>query len=237
MVFIDGSNMYHSLKAFFNRTDIDLGKFCNKLVGKRRLVRIYYYNARVGRKEEPERYVHQRQFFDSVSTIPYMEVRLGRLVYANWPNSPPFEKGIDVQLATDLLTHAYKNNYDTAVLVAGDNDFVPALQAVKDNGKHIEVALFGKEETSRELRRVADMVTPITPRLLQDCWKQVRQQRRGGSGRQRRPGTAKPTTVQPETVIEIRTGIQTETPPPENNSPGDIQREITYGGTTSYPYE
>jgi hypothetical protein len=39
MVFIDGSNMYHSLKAFSNRTDIDLGKFCNKLLEKRRLIR------------------------------------------------------------------------------------------------------------------------------------------------------------------------------------------------------
>jgi uncharacterized LabA/DUF88 family protein len=179
MVFIDGSNMYHSLKALLNRTDIDLGKFCNKLLGKRRLVRIYYYNARVGRKEEPERYIHQRQFFDSISIVPYTEVRLGRLVYNNWPNSPPYEKGVDVQLATDILTHSFKNNYDTAILVAGDNDFVSALQAVKDNGKHIEVALFGKEETSRELRRVADKILPVNARFLNDCWKQSRQAKRG----------------------------------------------------------
>jgi uncharacterized LabA/DUF88 family protein len=189
MVFIDGSNMYHSLKAFSNRTDIDLGKFCNKLLEKRRLIRIYYYNARVGRKEEPERYIHQRQFFDSVSAVPYTEVRLGRLVYNNWPNSPPYEKGVDVQLATDMLTHSFKNNYDTAVLVAGDNDFVSALQAVKDNGKHIEVALFGKEETSRELRRVADKILPVNPRFLNDCWKQSRQSRRG---KYRRPEAAHP---------------------------------------------
>ncbi len=174
MVFIDGSNMYHSLKTFFNRTDIDLGRFCNKLLGKRRLIRIYYYNARVGRKEEPERYIHQRQFLDSVVAIPYTELRLGRLVYNNWPNTPPYEKGVDVQLATDMLTHSFKNNYDTAILVAGDNDFVSALQAVKDNGKHIEVALFGKEETSQELRRVADKVLPITAKLLNDCWKQLK---------------------------------------------------------------
>jgi len=172
MIFIDGSNMYHSLKQHFNRTDIDLGKFCAKLLGKRRLIRIYYYNARVGKKEEPERYAHQRKFFDSVAAIPYTELRLGRLVYMNWPNVPPYEKGVDVQLATDMLTHSFKNNYDTAILVAGDNDFVSALQAVKDNGKHIEVALFGKEQTSLELRRVADKVIPINARLLKDCWKQ-----------------------------------------------------------------
>ncbi len=178
MIFIDGSNMYHSLKTFFNRTDIDFGKCCAKLIGKRRLIRIYYYNARVSRKEEPERYNSQVQFFNSVAAIPYTELRLGRLVYNNWPNTPPYEKGVDVQLATDMLTHAFKNNYDTAVLVAGDNDFVPSLQAVKDMGKHIEVALFGKEETSQELRRVADKVIPINPKLLAECWKQQKQQKR-----------------------------------------------------------
>lgn len=172
MIFIDGSNMYHSLKAYFKRTDIDLACFNQKLLEKRRLVRMYYYNAVVGKVEEPERYKDQDKFFKSVAAIPYTELRLGRLVYTNqWPNSPPFEKGVDVQLATDMITHAFKNNYDVAILVAGDNDFVGAIQAVKDNGKHVEVALFGQERTSRQLRDVADRVIALDGRLLRGCWK------------------------------------------------------------------
>ena len=69
MIFIDGSNMYHSLKAHFNRTDLDIGRFCHKLLEKRWLIRIYYYNAQVGRKEEPERYQHQQSFFAIVNAI------------------------------------------------------------------------------------------------------------------------------------------------------------------------
>ncbi|MFH1638880.1 MAG: NYN domain-containing protein [Chloroflexota bacterium] len=172
MVFIDGSNLYHSLKKFFNRADIDIGKFCNRLLGKRRLIRIYYYNALVGRREEPERYKDQQTFLTSVGAVPYTELRLGHLIYNNWPNVPPFEKGVDVQLATDLLTHSFKNNYDTAILVAGDNDYVGALQAVKDNGKHVEIALFGKERTSRQLRDVSDRVMTMDGRFLRGCWKQ-----------------------------------------------------------------
>ncbi|MCK4697791.1 MAG: NYN domain-containing protein, partial [Dehalococcoidia bacterium] len=98
-------------------------------------------------------------------------LRLGRLVYYNWPNTPPYEKGVDIQLATDMITHSFKGNYDVAVLVAGDNDFVGALQSVKDNGKHVEVALFGKESTSRRLRMVADRVVAINSRFLNGCWK------------------------------------------------------------------
>ena len=171
MVFIDGSNLYHSLKTFFKRTDMDMGKLCNRLLDKRRLVRTYYYNARVGRREEPERFRDQQAFFTSITAIPYTELRLGRLVYNNWPHTPPYEKGVDIQLATDLLTHSFKNNFDVAILVAGDNDYVGALQAIKDNGKHVEVALFGKEQTSRQLRMVADRVIAMNARLLKGCWK------------------------------------------------------------------
>jgi len=171
MIFIDGSNMYHSLKNYFKRTDLDIGRFCNKLLDKRRLVRIYYYNAKVGRTEEPERCKDQQKFFASVQAIPYTELRLGRLVYNNWPGSPPYEKGVDILLATDMITHSFKNNYNVAILVAGDNDYVGALQAVKDNGKNVEVALFGKERTSLQLRKVADRVITIDGRLLRGSWK------------------------------------------------------------------
>ncbi len=173
MIFIDGSNLYHSLKKFFERADIDMGRFAQKLLERRRLVRIYYYNARVGRREEPERYKDQQAFFDSVAAVPYTELRLGRLVYINWPDTPPYEKGVDVQLATDLLTHSFKSNFDVCVLVAGDNDYVGALQAVKDNGKHVEVALFGKERGSRQLREVADRIINIDGRFLRGCWKNL----------------------------------------------------------------
>ena len=175
MIFIDGSNLYHSLKTNCNRTDLDIGKFCQKLIEKKRLIRNYYYNAVVGIKQEPERYHHQQAFFASVQAVPYTELRLGRLVYNNWPATPPYEKGIDIMLTTDLLTHSFKRNYDVAILVAGDTDYVGAIQAVKNNGQNVEVALFGKESSSRPLRDVADRVITIDGRLLRNCWKGAHQ--------------------------------------------------------------
>jgi uncharacterized LabA/DUF88 family protein len=74
-------------------------------------------------------------------------------------------------LTTDLLTHSFKRNYDVAILVAGDTDYVGAIQAVKNNGQNVEVALFGKESNSRTLRDVADRVITIDGRLLKNCWK------------------------------------------------------------------
>jgi uncharacterized LabA/DUF88 family protein len=207
MIFIDGSNVYHSLKKIFGRTDLDFKKFCQQLVGRRKLVRIYYYNAKVGLKEEPERFRHQQAFFNSIKDIPYCELRLGRLVYTNqWPNVPPYEKGIDVQLATDLITHAFRNNYDVAILVGGDNDFMGALQAVKDQGKHVEVALFGREGTSFQLRRVADRVITLNSRFLRGCWKPREQSRKEP------PRNNQPQNGQQETdSYEMSDEVQAET--------------------------
>ncbi len=174
MFFIDGSNLYHSLKHFFKRTDINIAELCRKILDKRQLVRIYYFNAIVSKKEEPERFKDQQAFFAGVAAIPYCELRLGRLVYNNWPNSPPYEKGVDIQLATDMITHGFRDNYDVAILIAGDSDYVGAIQAVKDNGKHVEIALFGKEQTSRPLRVVGDKIITLNSRFLKSCWKEAK---------------------------------------------------------------
>lgn len=171
MVFVDGSNLYHSVRSEYGRTDIDFAKLCGLLCNGRELVRGYYYNASVDQVREPARYASQQRFFDRLRRVPRIEVRLGTLVYPTaWPDAPPYEKGIDVRLATDMLTHAFKGNYDTAVLVSGDNDFADAVQAVKDLGRNVEVALFGHRNSSRRLRDVADDSIALGPPCLDNCW-------------------------------------------------------------------
>jgi uncharacterized LabA/DUF88 family protein len=51
-------------------------------------------------------------------------------------------KGVDITLTKDVLSHAFMNNYDVAVLIAGDGDYVPLVQEVKRLGKGVEVLLF-----------------------------------------------------------------------------------------------
>lgn len=168
MIYIDGSNVYHSLRSGGWRTDLNFEHFCAELAGDRRLVRTYYYNAQVDEAKDPETYGKQQQFFASLRNIPYFELRLARVVYPpKWPAVPAYEKGVDVHLAIDMLTHAARDNYDVAILVSADSDFAEAVQAVKDFGKNVEVALFGPSaETSQVLRDVADKVTVIDEKVL-----------------------------------------------------------------------
>lgn len=45
------------------------------------------------------------------------------------------EKAVDVKLATDMIL--LRDIYEVAVVVSGDQDYVPAVQAVKDFGKKV----------------------------------------------------------------------------------------------------
>ena len=74
-----------------------------------------------------------------------------------------------MRLATDMLTHAYRGNFDVALLVSRDNDFADVLQAVKDLGRHVEVALFGPASSSTQLRVIADKVITMDATLLKKC--------------------------------------------------------------------
>ena len=154
MVFIDGSNLYHVLSQACGRHDLQFDKFAMKLANGRKLQRIYYYNIRQESDSNPNVGVEQAKFLESMYDTPYVEVRLGI-----WKQRGDImvEKGVDVMLATDLVTNAYNDHYDTAIVVSGDADFYPALQAVKDVGKHIEVAAFDMN-MSAESARVSDVV-------------------------------------------------------------------------------
>jgi len=151
-IFIDGSNLYHALRSNFRRYDLNFAEFTSKLCGPRLLFRTYYYNVLQDPTQRPDGHREQQEFLDILRKTPYLEVRLGATKIAR---GIPVEKGIDVMLATDLLYFAWNDFYDVAVLVSGDSDFAYALQAVKNMGKHVEVAYF-ESGVSKDLLDVAD---------------------------------------------------------------------------------
>ena len=44
------------------------------------------------------------------------------------------EKGVDVRMVTDMISLAWVDNYDTAVLVSSDRDFVPVADFLENKG-------------------------------------------------------------------------------------------------------
>ncbi len=75
-------------------------------------------------------------------------------------------KRVDIQLTAEMLSHAHRGNFDLAILVAGDQDYVPLVEAVKYEGKRVVVWFF-RDGLSRDLVLAADHAFNIAKILLE----------------------------------------------------------------------
>ena len=174
-VFIDGSNLYHTMRQALGRFNIDLSKFSGKLCGDHELTRVYYYNAPFSQEEDPATYSNQQRFFNSLYRVPNLQLELGRLEprYVNCKHCKEsartfVEKGVDIKIAVRMLSQAHKNLYDIAILVSADGDFAPAIFEVKDLGKRVIVAAFIE---TRALLEACDQFVLLNDHFLRDCWR------------------------------------------------------------------
>lgn len=106
-----------------------------------------------------------------MESLPRYTVKLGKLLYRGLDkntNKPIFnQKGVDVLLSIEMVTLAARNQITDAILIAGDSDFIPAVQAVKDLG--VTVTLYHSQNPKnyhRELWLICDDRVPITDKLI-----------------------------------------------------------------------
>jgi len=136
MIFVDGSNLFHSCEEIGKRIDYDLLRNAlTKAKDDRRLIRAHFYGSEPGVKNPKQEAFHRRLRYMGweVKIYPLREFGAGMRSK---------EKEVDISLATDMLLYGHKNLYDVAVLVTGDKDYRPAIKAVKEMGKWVEVAGF-----------------------------------------------------------------------------------------------
>ncbi len=67
------------------------------------------------------------------------------------------EKGVDVLIATDMLSLAWQDTYDVAVLVTSDRDFIPAAGFLRTRG----------------IKVVQASVPPAGAQLASACWGRI----------------------------------------------------------------
>lgn len=65
------------------------------------------------------------------------------------------QKEVDVAMAIEMVLQAERGAFDTAVVVSGDGDFVPAVETMQSFGRIVEVASFNGSR-SGNLMRAAD---------------------------------------------------------------------------------
>ena len=169
-IYIDGSNFYFSVKKKFG-FNINIEKFCNKLAGKDKLVKINYYIASIDQTQNPEMYAKQQSFFDKLREIKNLKIIFGRLEKRKQDGKEYFvEKATDVNLALDIVLDAQANEYDEAYLISNDGDFSGAIKAVIERfGKKIVyVAIGNRKSISYHLKQVASNTVKIENIFVND---------------------------------------------------------------------
>lgn len=164
MIFIDGANLFHGCNNYKKGYKLDLLKLRDELTAGRKLLDVYYYGSIPAKSSD--RFSGQKRFFDMlsyngfrVSAIPLKTHRVTvKCEYCGMENqtNEQVEKGVDIALATDLISFATDNQYDTAVIVSGDYDYFRAIEEVQRRGKRVEIAYFVTKGISEEFIQFAD---------------------------------------------------------------------------------
>jgi uncharacterized LabA/DUF88 family protein len=151
MVFIDGSNLFGACRDLSFK--IDLEKLVSELVGGRDLIRPCYYCS------IPE--IPSQGTLDFIRSLKFLGFKVVQKTlkkrYDENGKEYFVEKGIDVALVIDMLSMAYKNAYDVAVLVAGDGDYVGVAEEVRSLGKRVEIAFFENNPNSSTSMIASDL--------------------------------------------------------------------------------
>jgi len=132
VIFIDNSNIFQGFRKYDIKADYE--KLKNVITNNRELHNILLYEG-VVYPMSPEK----KKWYKELSK------RSGYVIKASFDkivSSGAIEKKVDIKIAIDIISLAYENAYDTAVLVTGDGDFVPVVKKVKGLDKKVELWAF-----------------------------------------------------------------------------------------------
>jgi len=177
-VFIDGNNFYYGLRKIYGKDkslkNFDFQGFSNFLAGEGKVIGIFYYNAQLDKDHNLKKYESQRHFFEELKKIPNFHLVLCKLLKRNITGTNKFYyiiKEDDINMAVDMVECAYLDDYDIAMLVSGDGDFVPAVKAVQRKEKSVENIYF-KKSSSRNLKNYCNKSLELTKEILDGFFKQ-----------------------------------------------------------------
>jgi hypothetical protein len=182
-VYVDGFNLYYGCLKGTSHKWLDLDALCRTLLPNNQLHRIRYFTARVKIRDDPLAPVRQDLYLQALSTLPHVSTHLGhflvtkaRMALATPPPAGPRtvevlkteEKGSDVNLATYLLTDAFRGDCQTAVVITNDSDLAEPIRVISQE-LSIPVGLINphpRQASRALLRQGPAFVKSIRPSVL-----------------------------------------------------------------------
>lgn len=169
-VFVDGSNFNAALIREGFALSIDLNRLATRLSRGYHFVKLRYYASPLT-DVGGEAYRRQKKFFDELRRSRRIELVLGRHEPRRDREGRRYhvEKETDVNLAVDMVTGAYEDRFDVAMLVSGDTDFVHAIRAVQARGKPVVWCYLPAQRHTHQLAQLCDDKRELTEKFLRTC--------------------------------------------------------------------
>jgi len=166
MIFVDGENLAIRFKELLNQYELQKpdhiveipnvfvwSEVINKFLEHRNIIRKYYFTSCVGDEnkiQEIESFI-RKEGFEAPRVFKGSRGRKS--------------KRVDIAMATEILLHGFRDNYDYALIITGDEDFIPAIKAISNEGKRI-LLWYLNSSTNQSLIRCADHVYNLEPFLI-----------------------------------------------------------------------
>ena len=184
MIFIDGSNVFYDWKNSAGPgRNMDVHRFLDCVKNKFSdidVIRTYYF---ISESEQ------NKNFLQSINKIPYFEVITGRLQQKPITITERYglvcpecgkevtgqvmtmtDKGTDVNIAVEMIRHAYEHSYEKAILISRDAHFSGVVKIIKSLGMNVELVLFeGAQTKAQELSAEVDNVVVLHSDDYAEC--------------------------------------------------------------------
>lgn len=143
IVLIDGSNFYFKLKdlGLQKLLEFDFLNFIKFLSNDGNVVSTTYYVGKIvtdGTKKTQELFNSQRKLLSHLKKHD-INYSLGYLIKSN---GRYHEKGVDVNIAVDILVATYEKQCNKIILISSDTDLLPAVSKAKMKGLVVEYVGF-----------------------------------------------------------------------------------------------
>jgi len=156
-VFVDGGYLNKILEHEFSKAAIDYGRLSDELTQGTERLRTYYYHCMPYQsdpptEEEKQRHANMARFIEALKRLPRFEFRQGKLA----KRGGGFEqKRVDIWIAVDLVRLSFSHQITKAIIISGDSDLVPAIEAAKDAGVVVQL-WSSRRAVHNELLQAAD---------------------------------------------------------------------------------
>ena len=191
MVFIDFQNFdinmneYYKKNTQFTKPKISYSKFSKELsnnvhLDNITLIKTYLFGYKPCQDlMKLAKYSNFYNWLNGMKNKPYMEVIEGSQVIRPINKTTEIniydqstyiteEKGTDINIAVNMISKAYTNAYDVAILVSGDTDYVPVVKQLHNIGKTVVLATFPTQNISK-YQGLYDQHIKIHNDLLKKC--------------------------------------------------------------------